>query len=214
VEIIRLSLPTRDLDATARFYGETLGLPTSTSTDRLNVTVGPSTIEFQSGDATPQHFAFNVRRPDFLSAKEWLSERVPLHQDSGGQDEFEFAAWHARASYFFDPDGNILEIIGREDRVLPSSGHPLAEVSEAAVACADVRAALAACGLPAFREPVPDFAAAGDDQGLLILVSTERLFYPDTGIPARPVSGFVEYRASGVLRMVDLATAEFTVFRP
>ncbi|MGV3617809.1 MAG: VOC family protein [Fimbriimonas sp.] len=202
MKITHLSLPAQNLDAMARFYRATLALPVETTPSGFTVRVGAATLEFFEGPARPQHFAFNVS--EFASAKAWLASRVPLHQDAGGHDEFDFVTWAARGAYFRDPDGNILEIIARSTRHLDADGHPLAELSEVGIACQDVAGAVDRVGLPIYGEASPGFTAVGDEQGLLILVSEGRLWYPDTGIPATSVVGEVEFADAGVFHRLDL----------
>ena len=196
MQIRRVELPTSNQEAQLAFYRDVLELPVSHIGISIAVAVGPSTLVFTPGLTVPQHFAFNVA--DFDRALAWLQSRVPIHRDASNRSEFAFPSWSARAAYFRDPDGNVLEIIAREHRPLPSEGHPLHEVSEVGVACDDVLGAVGRLGLPVYGDPSDDFAAVGDVQGLLILVRRGRVWYPDTGIEAQPSEGRVVFAGGEV----------------
>ena len=66
-----------------------------------------------TGDGTDpfHHFALLVPGDRFDAARAWLGERVePLARDDG-ETVFPFDFWDARAAYFHDPAGNIVELI-------------------------------------------------------------------------------------------------------
>ncbi len=132
------------------------------------------------------------------SAAEWLEQRgvKPILNDGR---PFEFKDWQARAVYFFDPDGNILEFIGRER--LRGEDHPgkIWSISEFGLQVDSVVEARRRFGLTAFGEATSDFAAVGDDHGLLILVSLEREWFPHTGVPARVPTFSLDYLSESKL---------------
>ena len=87
----------------AGFYGETLGLPLEEGAIR----VGETTLRFDPAEGEPfYHYALLVPGDRFDAALTWASERVEL---LGGV--FDFDNWDARALYFHDPAGNIVELI-------------------------------------------------------------------------------------------------------
>jgi hypothetical protein len=85
------------------FYGGGLGLPP----DGDAVVVGETRLRFrvEDGDAS-YHFALLVPGDRFDAALAWAGERVELLGDV-----FDFDFWDARAAYFHDPVGNIVELI-------------------------------------------------------------------------------------------------------
>ena len=85
------------------FYGGTLGLPL----DGDAILAGETRLRFdvEDGDAF-YHFAFLVPGDRFDDALAWARERVELLGDV-----FDFEAWDARAVYFHDPAGSIVELI-------------------------------------------------------------------------------------------------------
>ncbi len=86
-----------------RFYGSDLGLPL----DGEAIVVGETRLSFGVEDgAAFYHFALLVPGDRFDAALAWADERVELLGDV-----FEAEAWDARAVYFHDPAGNIVELI-------------------------------------------------------------------------------------------------------
>ena len=86
------------------FYGDGLGLPI----DGEAIVVGETRLRFEvdEGSAAFYHFALLVPGDRFDAALEWVQERVELLGDV-----FEFENWDARAVYFHDPAGSIVELI-------------------------------------------------------------------------------------------------------
>jgi catechol 2,3-dioxygenase-like lactoylglutathione lyase family enzyme len=85
------------------FYSDVLGLPI----DANAVRIGETLLRFGPGDGEPfYHFALLVPGDRFDAALAWARERVELLGDV-----FDFEAWDARAVYFHDPAGSIVELI-------------------------------------------------------------------------------------------------------
>jgi catechol-2,3-dioxygenase len=198
LETVRLL--TGDLDAQASFYGEVLGLRVVERTATLVVVQAGATrlawAAAAQGWRGAYHFAFNIPKNKLAEAKRWAAERVPLIRSAAGDDEFDFANWDARAVYFYDAAGNIVELIARQAlnnaAEAAFGGAQLLEVSELGLASADVPATVQLCraalGVDVFRGSSGEsFAAVGDDHGLFIIVREGRLWYPDTGVPADPL---------------------------
>lgn len=137
-------------------------------------------IAFVEGEAHPHHFALHVG-----DLGEWRTRlSVPLLRDEGGFDEFDFSDWGgARAIYFADPEGNIVELIARP------VARPELSLAEVGLPVTDVAAAVAALetelDLPHYDGDRQTFSAVGDDGGLLIVVSVGRGWFP-IGKPAGP----------------------------
>jgi catechol-2,3-dioxygenase len=130
---------------------------------------GSTRVRFAPGPAVCSHFAINVG--DFDGAAAWARGRV----EELLRDDVPFPDWRARALYFYDPAGNLVELIARERA--PSEAL-LIGVSEVGLPVADVGAAVefleAELGLPHFSGNKEDFSAVGDDHGLFILVPVGR----------------------------------------
>jgi catechol-2,3-dioxygenase len=155
VRILEVVLPAADPEALAAFHGPAYGA---------------STLRFEPGPAVCSHFAVNVPPQRFEEAVAWARERVQLVDD-----DVPFPAWRARSAYFFDPGGNIVELIARER----APGDELfLEISEVGLPVADVGVAVewleSELGLPHFSGNRRDFSAVGDDRGLFIVVPVGR----------------------------------------
>jgi catechol 2,3-dioxygenase-like lactoylglutathione lyase family enzyme len=105
MDIRELRLLTSDLAMQRDFYIQRLSLSAPIATpDRLTLQL----------DAHPfYHFAFNIPPQQFAEAKAWIARWVPLITNRIGADEFYFEAWNAHALYFYDPAGNLVELIAR-----------------------------------------------------------------------------------------------------
>ena len=88
------------------FYRDVLGLPL----EGPAVRVGETLLRFESEDDAFYHFALLVPGDRFDAALEWARERVELLGDV-----FDFDFWDARAVYFLDPAGNIVELIAHHE---------------------------------------------------------------------------------------------------
>src|SRR5262245_18441524 len=101
---VELGAPAALLDALAAFYAD------FRSPDELVFTA--------AGGAPFHHFAFLVPGDGFEAAMAWAGERAELLGEP-----FDFAFWDARACWYHDPAGNIVELIahreiGGEERIL------------------------------------------------------------------------------------------------
>jgi catechol-2,3-dioxygenase len=168
VRIREVVLPSADPAKAAAFHPEAYGR---------------SRVRFTPGPAVCSHFAVNVGR--FDAAVDWARTQASLIEE-----DVPFDAWRARAAYYFDPVGNLVELIARERA---PGDELLIEVSEIGVPVDDVGAAVEfledELGLPHFSGDRESFSAVGDDHGLLIVVPVGRewLFTdrPATDAPVR-----------------------------
>ncbi|MFS2030950.1 MULTISPECIES: hypothetical protein [unclassified Curtobacterium] len=200
MRIRQVQLATRSLDDTARCY-ERLGCAVLADDDSVRVTVGASQLVFRELDGMTgaHHLAFTIPTGTFADAKRRVAE-VATVLGADGADEFEGpAGWDSRSVYFEGPDRQLLELIERRElpdgNAAPTAGQgapatgqaaPLAplfvSVSEVGIAVPDVPGAVEALrqhGLdPYANPPGPDFAPVGDVDGLLILVSPGRQWFP------------------------------------
>lgn len=168
MRIVDARLPAADPEALTAWYVETLG-------------VGPTFVE---GEASPHHFAFHV-----AGLEPW-KERLDV------SDEHDFSSWGgARAVYFRDPEENVGELIARP------AAHAELSLAEVGLPVEDVSAAVETLehelGLGAYRETNESFTPVGDDDGLLIVVSVGRGWFP-VGVPAG--SSAIEVAIAGTPR--------------
>jgi catechol 2,3-dioxygenase-like lactoylglutathione lyase family enzyme len=190
-----LAVATARLGAVATFYEQTLGFAVERRDDRVVVPVGADVLELvATEDATDpfHHFALLVPGDRFDAARAWLGERAEtLARDDGGT-VFPFDFWDARAVYFHDPAGNIVELIahaGTAERGA-AGGFSIAELaglSEVGIVVDDPAAAVAALerelGLELWSGDAAQLAFVGAKAHTLILAPPGRGWLP-TGRPA------------------------------
>lgn len=179
-------LPTRSASVVAGFF-DRLGCEVERDGPSVTVAIGLSRLRFVESDFEgAHHLAFTIPTGSFDLARRWLGQRVLL---LSVDDRTEFGgppSWDSRSMYFDGPDDQVLELIER--RALPPrevesfAAADLVCVSEIGVAVPDVLAAVAtlrAADLqPYGNEPTSEFAAVGDVDGLLILVTPGRAWFP------------------------------------
>lgn len=208
MNITRLELLSADLEAQRDFYANVLELPVRLDAPILEVQAGRTRLFFTH---TPEfdgayHFAFNIPANQFESAKRWISSRVSLLQDENRNDEFHSENWNSSSVYFKDPAGNVLEFIARHnldnavegdfDRLHILSISEIGLPSEDVVGLADE--ICKRLDISVFRqEPNESFTPVGDDDGLLIIPVKDRIWIPNSGVPARLLSVRVEGTLKG-----------------
>jgi catechol 2,3-dioxygenase-like lactoylglutathione lyase family enzyme len=197
MNITGLELPAKDLQAQKDFYANVLELPTRLTSSGLEVKAGMTELLFLQ--APPDfdgayHFAFNIPENQFRASKEWISSRIPLLHDESGRDEFASETWNSHALYFKDAAGNVLEFIARHNLQNAADGafdsRQILQVSEIGLPSEDVvglaNELCTRLGISVFRQQANEtFTPVGDDNGLLILPIKDRIWIPDSGVPAR-----------------------------
>lgn len=206
MKITYLELPAKDLFAQKDYYANMLGLPVSESAVELKVQVGETELIFTQANSDfdgAYHFAFNIPENQFHIAKEWISNRTPLLKDIEGNDEFISESWNSKSVYFKDGAGNVLEFIARHNLSNAVAGdfggNQILNISEIGLPSENVisfaEGLYAQLGLSVFKqEPNENFTPIGDDDGLFIIPIKDRIWMPDSGIPAKllPVKTRVE----------------------
>lgn len=189
--ITELELETFDLGLTGAFYREVLGLELlSSSAERLIFRVGETRLIFRHrpGFQSCYHFALEIPHNKLLEAYQWMREKVPVLPIRDDMPFSHFLEWNAQSFYFFDPAGNLLELICRYD--LPNSSrapflsNAFLRISEVGIVSTDIPSLVdqvgSAYGIMPYpkQNATPDFAALGDDSGLLIVVKPGRHWFP------------------------------------
>lgn len=115
--VVHFSLPVTDMERSARFYSELLGMKIVNKTpkmvflkcgdDFLILAKGNAPLKYDSDKNTPVHHAFKVAAEDFEPALEFLRKNGVEVFDMETRQQGVFLGPQA---YFLDPDGNKLEI--------------------------------------------------------------------------------------------------------
>ncbi|MFC4408832.1 hypothetical protein ACFOZY_00140 [Chungangia koreensis] len=190
MKIESITMMAGHLEEMKYFYTETMGFSLqSQGTDYFRIAAGNTEIEFKQADNNPYyHFAFDIPDNQFEEAKNWTKERVPLLIEEG-EDEAFFEHFPARAFYFEDPAGNIVEFIARptitENRVHPFTVESIYYVSEMSLVVEDPKEAydvLNQLGVPERdrKEPNPaglTFMGQRQEGSFLLLTPPGRRWY-------------------------------------
>jgi len=199
MEILEVIIMSDNLRKTEEFYREKLGLIVlKNSKNSISFKAGRSVLTFLKSKALDPvyHFAFNIPKNQIHEAVTWASLKLDLLNSEDNHVIADFENWNAKSFYFLDNNGNILEFIARADldneSHTPFNSTSIISISEFGLVTDNVAETAQKLrsnyGIPLFdKQPVlKNFAAAGDDEGLLILSTTGRNWYP-TNIP---VQGF------------------------
>lgn len=214
------------LDAMRAFYGETLGLPAAVSDESLVVRAGDTRLAFRHDSAAGNpfyHFAFNIPENKIRLARDWQAERSPLiaipeRNRAAGfpPDVVDYSHWNAHSVFFLDPAGNVVEYIARHDLRNSSPGPftpaDILHVSEIAFIVDDVPRTSTVVrgrfGLDGYRGSSDDFAALGDEHGLVLVMRRGRILDFDRASQAKAARVFptqltLRGPATGTLRVDD-----------
>ena len=197
MNIQRLELLTVDLQAQQDFYSNILALSTKFTDLGLEIQVGTTELVFiqaPSDFEDAYHFAFNIPENQYYSAKQWISSRTSLLRDRTGKEDFHSDSWNSESIYFLDAAGNVLEFIARhnlQNAVKEDfDSRQILNISEIGLTSEDViLLADRLCrrlGVSVYKqEPNENFTPVGDEEGLFILPVKDRIWMPDSGVPAR-----------------------------
>ena len=197
MNIQALELLSADLEAQKDFYSRALGLRAEFTSSGLLVKAGETELFFWQappGFEGAYHFAFNIPENQYWVAKTWIKSRIPILQDNSGKEDFESQSWNSDSFYFLDAAGNVLELIARHslqnavDRDFDS--RQILNVSEIGLPSENViglaKELCTRLELSVYKqEPNEAFTPVGDESGLLILPIRDRIWMPDSGVPAR-----------------------------
>jgi len=184
MNIKRLILYTAKLEEQTAFYEKKLGLKlVEKSPDHSTFKIGSSLLSFYFRESsTPYHFAFNIPANKTKEALAWLKQRVEILRDDEMQEVQDFKTWNAEAMYFYDEDQNIVELIARkntaEQSVTPFRAESLICISEIGMPVNNIERTLHHLSLvrklPIYSGDLDSFCAAGDENGLFIIIHKEK----------------------------------------
>jgi catechol-2,3-dioxygenase len=194
--IIRtLTIETLHLDVLQEFYCDILGLALideDHNSFTLKAGITEICVQQHAGNIQPvYHIAFNIPCNKIQEASTWIAtkvKRIYINEYKGFIADF--VNWNAKSVYFYDPAGNIIELIARFDLNNASaqifSAQQILSVSEIGLVFSDAEfESLTDCLLKEFnlsyfskQPPLAHFRTAGDDEGLFIIVPENRVWYP------------------------------------
>ncbi|WP_159801081.1 VOC family protein [Flavobacterium sp. MK4S-17] len=192
MKILELEILSDNLAETERFYKNVLGLKPYHKDDASTIIfkAGYTSLVFRKSENLKPvyHFAFDVPNNRFYEAYETIKAKTPVILIQDGQDIADFTNWDARSFYFYDNNGNIVEIITRyANKVFagkPFGASNIICVSEIGLVIGKVPQFADMLynkfGVPIFhRQPRSEkFTVSGDDDGLFILAESGRNWYP------------------------------------
>jgi len=195
MKIKQLILYTQRLEEQTRFYKNTLGFAcVEESFNHSSFQIGSTMLSFYYREtSTPYHFAINIPSNQEKEAMNWLKQKgVEILRNEEHEEMIHFENWNAKAMYFYDVDNNIVELIARKNSPTTSSAIFRAQsmlcVSEIGVPVDKIEKAYNDLNqikkLPIYSGDLSRFCAAGDENGLFIIIDkAKKKWYPTDDTP-------------------------------
>lgn len=194
MKITQLTLSAHDPAELKKFYSGELGfeeISAATDSDGFSFQAGHTRLNFIPGDRDAKyHFAFNIKPDQLNDAVKWMNscgvELVFSQEDKGVI--VDFPDWWAKSIYFFDPAGNIVELIARggigaAGNAPAFSSGSIVGVSEIGIVTDDVVSMRewieTTHGISAFsrHNNTDQFSVLGNDHGLILIASAGRKWF-------------------------------------
>lgn len=183
MRIDELSIFTPNLEAQYQFYVSKLNINClSKSNTSFKLQIGSSVLNFIcEPNAKPYHFAFNIPSNKETEALQWLKSRVEI-QKFHDAEIVDFINWNAKSIYFYDADKNVVEFIARKNLKIISDkffdSNQLLYISEIGMSVSDVQTVFSKINAikktPLYFGNLDWFCAAGDEQGLFIIIDQSK----------------------------------------
>ena len=191
MKILEIEIQTDNIKETETFYSEILGLQlVNKNQNSISFKAGQSKLTFiKSDNINPKyHFAFNIPNNKLEEAILWAKSRLSLIENDENGIIANFESWNANAIYFYDNNNNIVEFIARFDlensTEKPFDISVIESISEIGIVT-DKPLDLAETLIESYNlvyfnksKKSEKFAALGNDNGLFIIVETNRKWYP------------------------------------
>ena len=184
-------LKAKNLSEQYQFYVEKLGFrAVINKKDNLVIQCGTSRITFEAWDEECiYHYALNIPENQVKEALKWARKHTEILEYEG-EEVVDFPNWNAHSIYFFDPAGNIVELIARHDlhnaTNFDFNSDSICEISEVGTPYDDVGSMIELhkkeLGFDVYWGNAESFAAIGHQQCLFITVPTKRPWLPTTDI--------------------------------
>jgi len=185
----RLRMQTHRLGAMRDFYRDLIGFPLAAETgESVAFDAGATRLEFvqvRDGSEPYYHFAFNIPENKIPAAKAWLGRRVPIlrHKETG-EEVIHFEQWNAHSLFFYDPAGNLVELIARHtlDNAAPGAFDvkDVLYASEIGLVPPEQGSVFATIRDELKIEPYLDSASfLGDEHGIIIVIPKDVRWIPE-----------------------------------
>lgn len=192
MQLLQIELLTNSLSHTETFYGYVLGFSIlDKGESHISFKAGASILKFALAEKSRAyyHFAFNIPANLLDKAFSWAKDKAELIPVTPDTYYADFTNWHAKSFYFYDNNGNILEFIARYDlhNDVPAEHFNMSHInciSEIGIVCSNLEKEcnnlMEVYGFTYFdmQPPLENFKVLGDNNGLLILSSQGRNWYP------------------------------------
>jgi catechol-2,3-dioxygenase len=199
MRIKKLTLFTSKLNEVKDFYVNTLKLDAiKEESESIEFQIGGSILKFiLNENQTPYHFAFNIPCNKIEEAHKWQKENTELISYEHNEI-ITFESWNARSIFFYDPENNIVEFIARKNLRnqtektfseksfigISEIGSPVINIEETFNLLNDK------LGLDVYDGNFERFCAAGDEDGLFILIDKNNKKW----FPSMDEAYFSEYK--------------------
>lgn len=191
MKLEHIQIQTNNILETAAFYKDILELPIIEKTSQtVTIKAGDSILKFTENPDfnSIYHFAFNIPENKLEEAIEWCKNKIDLLLIEDQRVIANFETWNSNAVYFYDNNGNLLEFIARHDldnlQIKGFSSKSILNISEIGIVnenpmeLGDQLVEDHDLAFFAKNFNSENFAAIGDDEGLLIIVKPYRNWYP------------------------------------
>ncbi|GMX67278.1 hypothetical protein Elgi_65510 [Paenibacillus elgii] len=213
MKIREVILHSSNYEATKRFYRDTLQLPVlEENADSMVIQAGESKLTFVSNDREQAyyHIAFTIPDNKANEALGWVRSKGIELIAKDDAVQYPFPNWNATALYFYDPDGNLVELIAHHSlsnaTSEPFSSKDILRISEIGLPVDDLPAALRqlheSFSLEKWSGDGRQFAAVGDVEGLLIVIDHKRSWFPDERMPGIfPTTVKLQAERAGIIEL-------------
>ncbi|WP_430112123.1 VOC family protein [Paenibacillus sp. B1-33] len=216
MRIAEITLQTDRLHEMKQFYSVVLEFPIEEeTTESFTVQAGQSRLIFQQSFSSKgfYHFAFTIPANQLEEAGQWVQRKGISLYTKDIKNQYFFEDWNATASYFYDPQGNLVEFIAhhalQNAAQSPFGAHSMIRISEIGLPLYQFEKGLARIcedfSLQVWRGDGKQFAGVGDEEGLFILIDMTRPWFPDGRMPVvAPVKVVIEGKANHFVELSGL----------
>ncbi|MGF7046741.1 catechol-2,3-dioxygenase [Paenibacillus sp. DS2015] len=189
MHIETISLCTNRLEEMKTFYTDIMMCDCEDSDDHaFTVRVGQTLLIFEQHEQLHEnpfyHFTMNIPHNTLEEARAWMANCIPLAEEDS-KIVYDCPEWNSHSIYFYDPSGNIVELIARHslDNAIERPFNmriDLLCVSEIGIVVPEVVPFVRGMndlGIPNWKEDHEDFTPLGNEEGLIIVVKQGRRWF-------------------------------------